>query len=83
MKVILFSAAIILMACQAKTPQYPAQSAQMSNVSGDKMSEPTKSEPMATMAIEGDTSLKKVVKTPEELRDVIAYLLSNPTDAGK
>ena len=24
-----------------------------------------------------------VVKTPEELRDVITYLLSNPTDAGK
>ena len=24
-----------------------------------------------------------VVKTPEELRDVIAYLLSNPTDSGK
>ena len=68
MKVLFFSAAIILMACQAKTPQYPAQSAQMSNVSGDKMSEPMKSEPMATVAMEGDTSLKKVVKTPEEWR---------------
>ena len=68
MKVLIFSAAIILMACQAKTPQYPAQSAQISNVSGDKMSEPMKSEPMATMAMEGDTSLKKVVKTPEEWR---------------
>ena len=27
-----------------------------------------KSQPMATMAMEGDTSLKKVVKTPEEWR---------------
>lgn len=60
MKIIIFSAAIILMACQAKTPQYPTQSAQITGVSDDKMASP--------MAIEGDTSLKKVVKTPEEWR---------------
>ena len=56
MKGFLFLAAIVLIACQAKTPQYPTQSAQMSSVPNEKM------------AIEGDTSLKKVVKTPEEWR---------------
>jgi peptide-methionine (R)-S-oxide reductase len=59
MKMLFFSAAIVLMACQAKTPQYPTQSAQITTVSTDKMA--------ATMP-DGDTTLKKVVKTPEDWR---------------
>ena len=60
MKLLFFSAALMLLACQAKTPQYPTQSAQTSTVPADKMS--------TSMVADGDTSLKKVVKTPEEWR---------------
>lgn len=60
MKMLFFSAAILLLACQAKTPQYPAQSAQIATVAADKMA--------SAMVEDGDTSLKKVVKTPEEWR---------------
>jgi peptide-methionine (R)-S-oxide reductase len=60
MKLFAFSIAVLLLACQAKTPQYPTQSAQNSPVSNEKMANST--------VVEGDTSLKKVVKTPEEWR---------------
>jgi peptide-methionine (R)-S-oxide reductase len=60
MKLFAFSVAVLLWACQAKTPQYPTQSTQISAVSNEKMAN-------STLA-EGDTSLKKVVKTPEEWR---------------
>jgi peptide-methionine (R)-S-oxide reductase len=60
MKILFFSAVLILFACQAKTPQYPTQSAQISPVSTDKMA--------AATVVDGDTTLKKVVKTPEEWR---------------
>jgi peptide-methionine (R)-S-oxide reductase len=61
MKILFFSAAILLFACQAKTPQYPTQTAQMSSVSNEKMS-------ASPMVVEGDTSLTKVVKTEAEWR---------------
>jgi peptide-methionine (R)-S-oxide reductase len=55
MKLLFFLAAILVLACQAKTPQYPAQTAQITPISSDKKS-----------VSDGDTSLKKVVKTDEE-----------------
>jgi peptide-methionine (R)-S-oxide reductase len=60
MKILFFSAAILLFACTAKTPQYPSQSVQLTPVATDKMPD--------SMIAEGDTSLKKVVKTEEEWR---------------
>jgi hypothetical protein len=58
MKSLIFSAAILIFACQGRTPQYPTQTAQVSTTSSDKKS--------ASSIVEGDTSLKKVVKTEEE-----------------
>lgn len=61
MKILTFSTLLLLLACQAKTPQYPTQSAQISTASSDKMS-------ASTTSSDGDTTLRKVVKTPEEWR---------------
>ncbi len=58
MKLFIFSVGLLVIACQAKTPQYPTQSAQISTVSTDKMD--------ASTVVEGDTSLKKIVKTADE-----------------
>lgn len=60
MKMLIFSAAVLLLSCQAKTPQYPTQSAQPAAASMDKTT--------TAKIADGDTSLKKIVKTPEEWR---------------
>jgi peptide-methionine (R)-S-oxide reductase len=60
MKIWFFSAALMLLACQAKTPQYNAQTAQSTVSVSDNT--------MPSAMIDSDTSLKKVVKTPEEWR---------------
>ncbi len=60
MKLFTLSIAVLLFACQAKTPQYPTQSAQLSTVSTDKAN--------ASKMSDGDTTLTKVVKTPEAWR---------------
>jgi peptide-methionine (R)-S-oxide reductase len=57
MKLVFFSITLLLLACQTRTPQYPAQTAQIST---DKMAEST--------VVAGDTSLTKVVKTEAEWR---------------
>ncbi len=60
MKIWFFLAALMLLACQAKTPQYNARTPQATTPSNDNA--------LPSAIVDGDTSLKKIVKTPAEWR---------------